>query len=223
MINLKERTDRWAKCIENLDVLEGPYQRVIAVAKDEVGSAFTSPAVAACWLSHKKALLSFISSPYAHALILEDDFKIDSKRINSILDLCVSQELDLVQIGFLYTTLKERIYIKMENFFDLFIRLYGIIEKRIFMRKPSQKNLVRERIGISLRCVPYDLRPGAHAYLINKKAASYLVALNLPIFLSTDDLLMSIAPMRFIRSARLRKSAISQSGSPSSIRPSLDF
>ena len=196
-----------------------PLKRVDAVKPHEVKSEiFTTPNIAACWESHRKAMVQLIESGDDFALILEDDFSISNRTLNFDLEEFRNAGLDFLQLGFLKTTWRETIYITVENLFDRFVRLYGRIESIFFRSPASRKLLVRERAGLSSNFVFADVRPGAHAYIINREGALYFTQLNKPIFLSTDDLYMATAPMRRIRMARLRKSVVSQSGSASSIR-----
>jgi GR25 family glycosyltransferase involved in LPS biosynthesis len=193
--------------------------RVSAINADFGLSQFTEPAVAACWLSHKKAISEFLETDYSHALILEDDFVFSTPEVNGLIKNVINSNLDLIQLGFLKTTFKERVFIQIENIYDRLIRIYSLAVKFPSKLKHSEKTLITERVGLSARFVMNDLRPGAHGYIVNKKAARYILALNDPIFLSTDDLFKSLGNMRYIRMARLRRSAISQAGLVSSINP----
>ena len=219
VINLADRVDRWQDCMAQGHKVKFPLKRVEAVKPQEVESViFTTANIAACWESHRKAMLQLIESGDEFALILEDDFFIPDRALNFDLEEFKIQGLDFLQLGFLKTTWRETIYITVENIYDRFVRLYGRIESIFFRSSASRKLLVRERAGLGSKFVFADVRPGAHAYIINRQGALYFTQLNNPIFLSTDDLYMATAPMRGIRMARLRKSVVSQSGSASSIR-----
>lgn len=194
-------------------------KRVAAIDSEHIQSKyFTSAPVAACWESHLRAMSMFLSTTESHTVILEDDFKFEDKNLQSLLIRMKNSDLNFLQVGFLATTYRETIYINMENIYDLFVRFYGWLEYKFTSRTTSNKQLVNERNSLPLRYVFSDIRPGAHAYIIDREAARYFVQINQPIFLSTDDCFMAAGPMRSIRMARLRKSAFSQSGSPSSIR-----
>ena len=218
LINLDTRPDRLEQAL--LQIEEAKLKNVHRIRGTENPSNshyFTRKPVAACWESHRNALVSFLKTDSSHALILEDDFRITNQNKLKSLDLACKEDLDFIQIGFLKTTLKEATYIFIENTYDLLIRMYGVLEKFTTKRIQSNKQLVSERKSLPLSIVISDIRPGAHAYIVNRKCAEYLIQLNSPIFLSTDDLYMALGPMRYIRMARFRRSIVEQSGSFSSI------
>jgi GR25 family glycosyltransferase involved in LPS biosynthesis len=219
-INLDERVDRWQNVLNEQSIhLINPIVRISAIEARNASMSLTKPAVAACWESHRKTLREFLKTKSDYALILEDDFTIESRDIHELLHESMNSTLDFIQIGFLNTTLKESIYIRMENLYDCIIRIYGYIERKVSSSSRSRKALVRERVGLSRKFVLCDVRPGAHAYLVNRVAAQYLSQVNYPTFLSTDDLYMALGPMRAIRMARLRISSVGQIKSKSSINP----
>lgn len=219
VINLNNRTDRWQTSLVQLEKLGWRAQRVEAIDNATDKKIYTNPAVAACWLSHKKALKEFLLTKNTHALILEDDFVVNGNLTGNEIQKLINCDLDFIQLGFLYTTVLERIYIKIENTYDLMIRLYGLFEKFVLHNKVSKKLLVQERESLPYELVFADIRPGAHSYVLNRKAATFLISVNEPIFLSTDDLYMSLGEMRYIRMARFRKSKVAQTNSVSSINP----
>jgi GR25 family glycosyltransferase involved in LPS biosynthesis len=219
IINLNDRVDRWQHSLIQLEKLGWSANRVQAIENPAGTKFFTKPAVASCWLSHKKALSEFLLTESTHALILEDDFEVGVALNENDFQSFMNSDLDFIQIGFLYTTLLERIYIKLENFYDLAIRMYGFFEKVLWSKGVSGKLLIRERLSLPQDFVFADIRPGAHCYFLNREAATYLISVNEPIFLSTDDLYMSLGKMRYVRMARLRKSKVSQTNSQSSINP----
>jgi GR25 family glycosyltransferase involved in LPS biosynthesis len=219
VINLNSREDRWNHCTNQLKELGWNARRIEAIDNPSDNDFFTNQAVASCWLSHRKALNEFLQTEDTHALILEDDFDVqDSLDENDFLEFSRS-DLDFIQIGFLYTTVFERIHIKVENVFDLVIRIFGYFEKILRNEQVSTKLLVQERKDLPRDLVYADIRGGAHCYFLNRKAALYLVSLNAPIFLSTDDLYMAAGRMRYLRMARFRKSRVGQTNSLSSINP----
>lgn len=218
LINLDTRPDRLEQALDQMDLFNiKKYYRITGIDKPTNDRYFTRKPVAACWESHRNALLNFLETTSSHALIFEDDFKIKKRSVMTTLKMVCNTDLDFIQIGFLKTTFKERIYIRVENVYDLLVRLYGALERISKGRKVSNKLLVMERNSLPLSFVMTDIRPGAHAYIVNRSCAEYLIQLNSPIFLSTDDLYMALAPMKYIRMARLRKSIVGQSGSTSSI------
>jgi GR25 family glycosyltransferase involved in LPS biosynthesis len=219
VINLEHRKDRWLDVKNQEKTAPFSVTRIEALTPEQVmTTSLTTEKVAACWESHKKALRIFIQEELDFALILEDDFQLSKSFLKFSFDEFEKTNLDFLQIGFLRTTIREAFYIRIENLYDLAIRIYGLFEARILRTRTSRKHLVRERIDLGWKFVYADIRPGAHAYIVNKKAALYFLQLNNPIYLSTDDLFMAAAPMRDIRMARLRNSIVKQSGSESSIR-----
>ena len=193
--------------------------RIDAVSVPSEAEYYTKSNVAACWESHRKALQAFLDSGEPFALILEDDFKFIGKYRDRNLTELFDAKIDFLQIGFLYTSLREFFYIKTENTFDLIVRVYGRLEEVLRRKSKSEKNLVNERKGLPNKIIFSDIRPGAHAYMVNRIAAQYLLAVNAPTFLSTDDLFMALGPMRHIRMGRLRKTVVDQIQSVSSINP----
>jgi GR25 family glycosyltransferase involved in LPS biosynthesis len=219
VINLDDRIDRWKHSEKEATKSLLPPIRVRAIEASSVLSQFTSAPVAACWFSHKEAISEFLKTDSLYALILEDDFEFKCRVIDQVIGHAAESNLDFIQLGFLRTTFKESLKIRIENFYDLLIRIYGIFEKLSLKSDMSKKLLVRERKGLSWRYVMYDIRPGAHGYILNRNAAQYILSLNDPVFLSTDDLYKSLGNMRYIRMARLRKSLIRQKEFTSSINP----
>jgi len=219
VINLSNLEDRWSECKRESKKWGIELTRITAVDSNHVTSVhFTTKNIAACWESHKLAMSHLLSSNADYALILEDDFEILNPELLLLLDDFRHTGLDFLQVGFLTTSIREGFYIVIENCYDYFIRIYGIAENLFTKSRVSAKKLVRERKNLNRRFVLSDIRPGAHAYLLNRNAAKYFFQVNNPIFLSADDVFMAAGPMRSIKMARLRKSIVSQSGSVSSIR-----
>lgn len=220
VINLDERVDRWKNVLhqQSLHDLQ-EITRISGVEAQNASNFLTSPAVGACWESHCKALREFLESDKDFALVLEDDFRIDCPDIHKRIRAALDSGLDFIQIGFLKTTIKESYYVMVENIYDSLIRIYGYLERKLTSTPSSKKALVRERAELSREFVMCDVRPGAHAYIVSKEAAKYLLQVNQPTFLSTDDLYMSLGPMRSIKMARFRKSCVGQTNSKSSINP----
>lgn len=219
VINLDARKDRWKDAISQENKLPCGISRIEAVTPSEVSFRyFTSANVAACWTSHRRAMEEMLVGGFDFALILEDDFEIVGKKLAYDINAFITSGIDFLQIGFLKTSLLERAYIFLENCYDSLIRSYGILEYWILRNTNSRKKLVTERRKLKWAYVLNDIRPGGHAYIVNRKAAEYFLEVNDPIFLSADDLFMAAGPMRSIKMARLRKSVVGQSGSTSSIR-----
>jgi GR25 family glycosyltransferase involved in LPS biosynthesis len=219
VINLDDRIDRWEHSEKEVAKSLLPPIRVKAIEARSIVPQFTSAPVAACWFSHKEAINEFLKTESLYALILEDDFEFKCRVIDQVIVHATESNLDFIQLGFLKTTFKESLKIQIENTYDLLIRIYGVFERLFLKSETSKKLLVRERKGLSWRYVMYDIRPGAHGYMLNRNAARYILSLNDPVFLSTDDLYKSLGNMRYIRMARLRKSLIRQKVFRSSINP----
>ena len=219
VINLFDRPERWQSAQAQSHRLGIQIIRVDAIGPIQ-DSVYLTPGVAAIWESHKRAFLEFLLSHQTHALILEDDFKVKrfaKKRIEKALKI---SSFDFLQIGFLKTRKKEYIDIFYANNSDLLLKIFFKLSARFknIFGNLNQKYRVLKQSEIPVQIVLDDIRPGAHAYIISKKFAQEMLKINTPAFLSTDQLYISLGQMRIFSMGRLRKSLISQSNSPSSVR-----
>jgi GR25 family glycosyltransferase involved in LPS biosynthesis len=221
VINLNSRTDRWDSVEKQSEALGIPLTRVEAISKDEVLSEhFVTSAVAATWNSHKKAMNLFLKTEDEYALILEDDFILLSKWTNFDFSFYRSLEIDFFQIGYLVTTPMDLLEMKIKGTADLILKiLTQVAHSRVFkMTKLRNRFLIREQLDLPFHLVANDLRPGAHAYIVSRKFALAMQQVNSPVILSTDALYIALGWMRSFKCVRLRKSAVAQSDSVTSIK-----
>lgn len=220
VINLKSRSDRWKSVEKQTQSLGIPLIRVDAVSKDEVlAEPFVTPAVAAAWFSHKKAMSLFLETQDEYALILEDDFVLQDRWSEFDFSKYQSLEIDFLQIGYLVTTPLDLLELKIKAAADLCLKfLTWTSRARIFEKTNLRKKaLIREQLNLPLHLVASDIRPGAHAYIVSRKFALAMQQINSPVILSTDALYIALGWMRSFKFVRFRKSVISQSDSVTSI------
>ena len=223
VINLENRPDRWQSVLEQSRILGFEPRRI--AASDSVAechhNSLLSPAASACWESHLIALQKFIDSEAESCLIAEDDFLvINLQRFKKQLAALNCSNWDYVQLGFLSTGLRDRIQRYMTNFEFALIKL--VTSSSIIWPKKRRllegKLRVRRSIGVPLAYVPDDIRAGAHFYYINRSMALKLIGCNMPPFVTADGFFMSLAWIKRFRMMRVRRTAIIQSNSPSSIK-----
>jgi hypothetical protein len=219
VINLDNRPDRLISLATEIEKIGLEVVRIPAISSNELKQSshpFVSREVAACFLSHIKALEAFIESGDSFGLIVEDDFQVVKKLpigFSSIMG-----DLNFLQIGFLKTSILERFSIIYQNIWNVLLGiLLRVGTKFKFQDLILNRFLLQERKGISLGIALNDVRPGAHAYIIDRKFATYCRQINNPIALSTDALFIAISQMRTVKIGRTRKSYIGQSKSPTSI------
>jgi GR25 family glycosyltransferase involved in LPS biosynthesis len=220
VINLNSRTDRWNSVEKQRKALEIPLIRVDALSKNEVlAEPFVTSAVAAAWYSHKKAMSFFLGTDDEYALILEDDFVLQSSWSSFDFSKYQSLDIDFLQIGFLVTTPLDLLEMKIKAAVDLILKILTWVAHTRFIKKTNlrERVLIREQLNLPFHIVASDIRPGAHAYIVSRKFALAMQQINSPVILSTDALYIALGWMRSFKFARLRKSAVSQSDSVTSI------
>lgn len=204
VINLEKRIDRLrriesalrAKGLEftRIDAVDGLVEKAISG-----GSSFLSAGLICNWLSHQKALATFVESSAEYALILEDDAEVSKSRISSQhitvwIQAMILSNLSLLQVGFishLYSLLKPR------GFLDFVLAIRG---KRIVWGGKNGSGVVLS-----------EFRAGAHAYLVDKKMAHELIGANIPTLLASDNFLESLAQHdSLVRFGRLFTSTVEQ-------------
>jgi GR25 family glycosyltransferase involved in LPS biosynthesis len=223
VINLDSRPDRWSESQVQFRGLPFVPERLPAVDASSAtirGVGYVKDAVAACNYSHRESWQRFLDSSAMYLFVLEDDFVITKKISSEIFNILISQDLDFLQVGFITSSLGEKISLGVENFRDALLKgillLLKISNFRISLI--NQRLLLRERVGLQFNVVLNSAGAGTHAYIINRKIASELLKMNAPMFLSADDFFIALAKMRIFRMARFRQSKVSQSQSRSSIR-----
>ena len=80
----------------------------------------------------------------------------------------------------------------------------------------NEKKL-RKSLGIKQSLIYHSFEPGTHCYVINRDFAKVMLAINNPVYLAADLLLMSIAKSHNFKVIRVCRSLVAQSKSPSSI------
>jgi len=219
VINLKSRTDRWESVTKQWANRPEVLVRIDAVNSDSISNAqthFLPNPVVANWLSQCKAFKEFLSTDDQYALILEDDFLLSRIDLGDCLDLVKVGRLDFLQLGYLYNSYSDFLFIKITNFRDLILKLLNRCSKDFKMRF-SNRLLVKEQSGVDFRIVLNSAGAGSHAYIISRKFAEEMLQINDPVFLAADGLFIAIANLRFLKMGRLRVNKVRQSNSPSSI------
>jgi len=172
-INLDDRPDRAKECVSQIQQLKlgSSAVRISAVNREQVGvladtdSQHYFQGVVACKKSHFKAMESFLESDKSYAFILEDDFLFtDLLTKNEILRLLLEMKrsyIQLLQVGFLPrgNTLTGPFF-KMANKFAFLKELINIK-----LYKIRGTNKIRR----------WTLKPGSHAYIVDRKMALYIL------------------------------------------------
>jgi GR25 family glycosyltransferase involved in LPS biosynthesis len=213
LINLDREVDRLNSSIEESQGLACELTRVSAIdLKSLPGNSnlYVAAGVRAAWLSHMQCLKIFLESGHSFALILEDDFSIRNINVfnNEIMRVTESKP-DIVQFGFLMPGIDTRIKILISNVEESFFRGFSFISRSLNLNTRSRLRISRLD-GVPSGYVIDDFQPGAHCYLISRKAAGIILELNEPQFLSIDDFFTAFARMRSLRFLRIKKSISSQ-------------
>jgi len=221
VINLSVRTDRWDSVLSQWRFETIPLNRVEAIDSDSIPrtqTVFLPAPVVANWRSQCQAYREFLSTNDSHALILEDDFLLRRINLSSVIKQFQSQNFDFLQLGYLNNSYSDYFYVWISNLRDLSLKILNrTTASNFFLRQPSKKLLVSEQAQVPFSIVLNDARAGAHAYLISRKFAEFMLTINEPTFLATDGLFIAIANLRFLKMGRLRSNWVRQSDSPSSI------
>ena len=209
VINLARDVDRWESVL--LETAGSPFDtiRIDAVNATELGpQAFVSSGVNAAWLSHLKAMRTFLESNAQFALIAEDDFHIiNPAQLVSRMEDLRPQMWDFVQFGFLKPGLDTRMKIIFANTENLVFRFLGKVSLIHFFSKMhfSSRMRVSQSLGIPKGYVIDDCQPGAHFYLVGRSFCEAIVQLNNPQFLSIDDFYIALSRMRTFRMLRSKR------------------
>jgi GR25 family glycosyltransferase involved in LPS biosynthesis len=219
IINLDSRADRLLSAQNEFKKLAMPFARIAAVTPDTLSTkvVFVKPAVAACWASHLKVYEKIVSENIDIALICEDDIVFKSVDIDSLVGAMQEDQIDVLQIGFLYGTLGRKIDLFGRNLLHIFLLL---IKKFSFLplgKKAKNSPQVKEVSLTHPWLVPGDFRFGTHCYLISRGAAEKILSIGGIQFLAADDFLVALAKMRFFNIQRMFQSKCGQTNSPSSI------
>jgi GR25 family glycosyltransferase involved in LPS biosynthesis len=213
LINLNREKSRLESAIAEAAPLDIQMVRISAVDMHQLDHqeiCFVTNGVRAAWLSHMLCLKTFLETKSEFALILEDDFSIkNSKIFNEELETLLRLSPDVVQFGFLVPGVDTRIKILISNIENLFFRKIAFFAK--IVNHSSQSRLrVRRLLNIPRGYVTDDFQPGAHCYLVSRKAAEIILLLNSPQYLSIDDFLTGFARMRSLKFLRRKRSISGQ-------------
>jgi GR25 family glycosyltransferase involved in LPS biosynthesis len=221
LINLASRPDRLAQCKVEIAKLQLSFEVIIAVTPDAVSDIkFVTPPVAACWESHRKCYETLLDSSAEFAIILEDDFIVTSaKRFWRDIEWAKKEKVDLLQLGFLLPgKLNHIINVCKITEASLFRLIYRLCSFPFIGRLKLQNRLRVRLFGITNKnYLPDFFSPGTHSYLISRKLAEQLLAMNSPQFLSADEFFISLSQMRSYKIFRSIFSSVTQSNSTPSI------
>jgi len=211
-INLSSRKDKAAHSSQQLRHIDLKANQIVAIDRKQVGKLIGTAnqhyfqGVVACKRSHFKAYKLFLQSENHFACILEDDFVLSKECTTDLFyDLVgnmTKRQINFLQIGFLP--------------FGYSIRGYPNYVLRIIRFPISYlTNTVRKFLG-DMPMVHGKIKPGSHAYIIDRDTAKYLLSeskhnLKLPLDLWLSDLggKQIFAPQKIFFS-RLRKSIVAQ-------------
>lgn len=225
LINLDRRLDRWQEFIENSSGLDIPITRFSAVDSLKLSASDfrLPPAVTACWLSHQAVAREFLRSDADQCLVLEDDVELNQESIdalNRLWNTCI-QGIDLLQVGFCihHNRLSNRVVYSIQflvvEVFARFKLLRFSTVRRILKSIYGYEFSYLRRIKMPVAETTFEL--GTHAYLISRNFAAAMISFNNPVHLPADLAMMEMVKTEKYRVARLNKSLIKQSDSPSSI------
>jgi GR25 family glycosyltransferase involved in LPS biosynthesis len=213
---MRSRADRWQEVLKQRNKIDFEIVRIFAVEHDLIDAkteVFATLPIISIWKSHQTAMQHFLKSKDSHAIILEDDFNL-SDNLNLLLkQINLSEDMDFVQLGYLYTSPVQYFSVKTMNFINSILRLLGLLAKLNFIgaRFLQDKKLIQDNKNLPFILVPNDIRAGAHAYVISRRFALASQCFNSPVHLSTDGLYMALGWTRTFRMYRMRKNFIKQS------------
>ena len=214
VINLEHDRDRWDSVCQETKESSFHTIRVSAIyARDLPHQEFVSPGVNAAWCSHLKAMKKFLDSGAEFALIAEDDFHIlNYSDLISQIEILLSNDWDMVQLGFLKPGLDARVKISFANTENLVFRFLGKVSSTHFFatKRISSRMRVRQSLGIPKGYVLDDCQPGAHFYLVRRSFCQAVLQLNSPQFLSIDDFYTALSRMRTFRMLRSKRNLSTQ-------------
>lgn len=216
VINRDKEKQRWKSVVAEAESNSLQVKRIAAVEMDDLDPAdnpYVTTGVSACWASHRIAMQTFLDSESDFALIFEDDFHIkDTKKFQGLLSKSWLGNWDIIQLGFVAPGIKVKARVKYLNFEFRCIKAFS---RFLYITSSGSLTLMsRMRIKTALETpqgfLVDDFQPGTHAYLISRTAASAVLNMNNPQFLSADDFYMALARMRSLKFIRPYKSFVSQ-------------
>ena len=225
VINLDSARDR----LDSFLLLSAKYnrvaQRVVAVSpmnSNLSGNKYVSESVAACWESHRKVFRLFLETNFEYALIQEDDSIMKGVSIQKIVHAMSSNNIDFIQIGFLYGTFGRKFEIFGRNLWHFLLYTLKFIFEKISPRSDLiLRPTLSEVLGDHPFLVPADIRAGTHAYVVSRHFARNVLEMNSPIVLAADDFYMALSRMRSFSMYRFFCSRASQGSWESSVIPKM--
>ena len=214
VINLERDADRWESVLQESANSFFSMNRVDAInAGDLPEHDFVSSGVHAAWLSHLKAMRTFLESGAELAMIAEDDFHLKSiHELSNRIENLKGFEWDMVQLGFLKPGVDTRIKILIANTEGSIFKFLGKVSRLPIL--PTKSFASRMRVKQSLNTpkgfVVDDCQPGAHFYLVRRSFCQSISTLNDPQFLSIDDFYTALSRMRTFKMLRVRKNLVTQ-------------
>lgn len=224
LINLDRDIERLNTSINQCERIGITTLRVEAVQAESLveKSKFSfRHATEACWASHLKALRYLLEHDSEYAVILEDDFIIeDPDKFKQILNELNKYSFDLVQLGYLNIGIINRLNKALENFQTRLLRALVLAAK---LGAPFLKGILkRSRIQLMLQTpkgfVPNSFLPGAHAYIISRRLAEYILRDYSTFLLPVDGFYNAISKAGGVRSFRISRSLVGQTMYPNSMR-----
>jgi GR25 family glycosyltransferase involved in LPS biosynthesis len=219
VINLDTRADRWDSVVKQWENRTETLIRVSAVESSSIlesHSKYLPPQVVANWKSQCKVFSEFLSSKDLYALVLEDDFILGDTDLNGCLEVMQNSKLDFLQLGYLYNSPLDFIWIKAINLQDVLLKFLSFFAFKL-ASPLSSRILLKEQKQVDFGIVLNHAGAGSHAYIVSRKFAEEMLVINTPVFLAADGLFIAISNLRFLKMGRLRRNRVKQSNSPSSI------
>jgi hypothetical protein len=214
VINLDRDADRWDSVLKESAYSSLETHRIKAIdAKDLPSQNFVSPGVHAAWLSHLKAMNTFLESGSEFCLIAEDDFQITNpSKLFSVIETLKTHDWDMVQLGFLRPGMDTKIKILIANIDNRVFGLLGNLSRfpGLAGRNFSSRMRVRQSLTTPRGFVIDDCQPGAHFYLVRRPFCQSVSSLNNPQFLSIDDFYTALSKMRTFKMLRVKKNLVVQ-------------
>jgi len=214
VINLDRDADRWESVLKESAYSTFETHRIKAIDAKELGSVdFVAPGVHAAWLSHLRAMNTFLESGLQFCLIAEDDFQITNpSKLFSLIETLKPLDWDMVQLGFLKPGIDTKIKVLIANIENLVFRLLGILSRfpGLAGRNFSSRMRVRQSLTTPRGFVIDDCQPGAHFYLVRPTFCQAVLSLNNPQFLSIDDFYTALSKMRTFKMLRIKKNLVVQ-------------
>lgn len=214
VINLDRDVDRWNSVLNESSHSFLETHRVKAIdAQDLPSQDFVAPGVHAAWLSHIKAMNTFLESGLDFAIIAEDDFHIKKPSVLlSYIQTLSNLEWDMIQFGFLKPGIDTRIKLFVAHVDSVFFNFLGILSQvpGLTNRKFSSRMRVRQSLATPRGFVIDDCQPGAHFYLVSRSFCQSISKLNDPQFLSIDDFYTALSRMRTFRMLRVKRNLVIQ-------------